>query len=199
MHGSLIGLVPKHFIIVLIENHCWYEHSRTTKGKDISSQFSTHNQREGDIEEQTHFIGSLNNSKNPQLTHSESIESLELKQTVSSGTQQTMKKYTGETDLLQLPMTKNICAWHKFNVDFWSTQRTYEEVIDIASRFNHKLIDLRPYMIQEPYIVHSTDKLPKVLDMFRHFHLRALPVLDPNNGLPVAVLTRQDLFAWMAL
>lgn len=54
-------------------------------------------------------------------------------------------------------------------------------------------------MIEEPYIVHTTDKLPKVLDLFRHFHLRALPVLDPNDGLPVAVLTRQDLFAYMAL
>jgi dTDP-4-dehydrorhamnose 3,5-epimerase len=35
-----------------------------------------------------------------------------------------------------------------------------------------------------------SDKLPKVLDLFRHFHLRALPVLDPSKGLPVAVLTR---------
>lgn len=56
MHGSLIGLVPKHFIIVLIENHCWYEHSRTTKGKDISSRYTTHNQREGDIEEQSYLV-----------------------------------------------------------------------------------------------------------------------------------------------
>ena len=36
----------------------------------------------------------------------------------------------------------------------------------------------------------ENDKLPKVLDLFRHFHLRALPVLDPSKGLPVAVLTR---------
>ena len=45
-------------------------------------------------------------------------------------------------------------------------------------------------MIEEPFTVYTTDKLPKVLDLFRHFHLRALPVLDPNSGLPVAVLTR---------
>jgi len=25
MYGTVIGLVPKHFIIVLIENHMWYE------------------------------------------------------------------------------------------------------------------------------------------------------------------------------
>jgi CBS domain-containing protein len=52
------------------------------------------------------------------------------------------------------------------------------------------MIDLRPYMIEEPYTVYTTDKLPKVLDMFRHFHLRALPVINPNYGKIVAVLTR---------
>ena len=54
-------------------------------------------------------------------------------------------------------------------------------------------------MIEEPHCVHITDTLPKVLDMFRHFHLRALPVLDPNNGAPVALLTRKDVFAFMDL
>jgi len=45
-------------------------------------------------------------------------------------------------------------------------------------------------MIEELFTCNTTDKLPKVLNLFRHFHLRALPVIDPNNGLPVAVLTR---------
>lgn len=45
-------------------------------------------------------------------------------------------------------------------------------------------------MIEEPFTVKVSDKLPKVLEIFRNFHLRALPVIDPNNGLPVAVLTR---------
>ena len=54
-------------------------------------------------------------------------------------------------------------------------------------------------MIEEPYIVYTTDKLPKCLDLFRHMHLRALPVIDPNDGSCVAVLTRSDIFAYMAL
>lgn len=98
-----------------------------------------------------------------------------------------------------LPLTTNILAWHHFNVDMWSSQRTFDEVAEISSRFSDKLIDLRPYMVEEPYVIHITDKLPKILHMFRHFHLRALPVLDPNDGSPVAMLTRADLFAYMAL
>ena len=54
-------------------------------------------------------------------------------------------------------------------------------------------------MIEEPYVVQTTDKLPKCLDLFRHMHLRALPVVDPNSGVTVAVLTRQDIFAYMSL
>lgn len=29
MYGCMIGLIPKHFIIALIENHCFYEHENT--------------------------------------------------------------------------------------------------------------------------------------------------------------------------
>jgi len=65
-----------------------------------------------------------------------------------------------------------------------------DEVADIMSRFPQKMIDLRPYMISTPHVILTTDKLPKVLEMFRNFHLRALPVLSPATGLPVAVLTR---------
>ena len=54
-------------------------------------------------------------------------------------------------------------------------------------------------MIEEPYTVTTTDRLMKVLDMMRHFHLRALPVVDPNDGTPVAMITRGDLFAYMSL
>ena len=70
---------------------------------------------------------------------------------------------------------------------------------EIATQFSQKYIDLRPYMIENPYMVLTTDKLPKCLDLFRHMHLRALPVNDPNTGMPVCILTRQNLFAYMSL
>jgi CBS domain-containing protein len=101
-----------------------------------------------------------------------------------------LTKFTGDGDYQSVPATVNVLDWWHFNVDYWSSQRAFSEITDICARFGHKKIDLRPYMIEAPYIVHSTDKLPKVLEMFRHFHLRALPVLEPSNGLLIAVLTR---------
>ena len=111
----------------------------------------------------------------------------------------TIKTFTGDKDHKHVPISDKILPWHFFNSDLKSSERYYEEVKDICDRNGSKLIDLRPYMIEEPHVVFKTDKLPKVLDMFRHFHLRSLPVIDPNNGTPVAVLTRQDLFNYMAL
>jgi len=111
----------------------------------------------------------------------------------------TLEKYTGDRDRMEIPFTTNLLEWEHFNVDFWSTERKFSEVQHIADQYPEETIDLRPYMIEAPFKVHTTDRLPKVLDYFRMFHLRALPVIDPNDGKPQAVITRQDLFAYMSL
>lgn len=40
MAGRLIGLIPRNFVIVLIENHIWYQES-TSKSKDVSMYYRT--------------------------------------------------------------------------------------------------------------------------------------------------------------
>ena len=81
----------------------------------------------------------------------------------------------------------------------YSTDRKVGEVEDIMLNNLERLVDLRPYMIEEPYLVYTTDKLNKCLELFRNMHLRALPVVDPNEGSCVFVLTRNDLFSYMSL
>ena len=72
----------------------------------------------------------------------------------------------------------------------YSTDRSVMEVEEIMLENMNRLVDLRPYMIEEPYIVYTTDKLYKCLELFRTMHLRALPVIEPNDGTCVFVLTR---------
>lgn len=103
---------------------------------------------------------------------------------------QTMVDFTGERDYEFAPKSENVLHWHNFCSDFYSSNRDFKEVADVAESFGHKYVDLRPYMIEYPYVVLTTDKLPKCLELFRHMHLRALPVNDPNTGMPVAILTR---------
>ena len=102
----------------------------------------------------------------------------------------TVQKYTSDQDDIRLPISTVVLPWNYFNVDFLSSQHDFSEVEQLCEKFADKKVDLRPYMIEEPFTCSTTDKLPKVLEMFRHFHLCALPVINPSNGLPVAVLTR---------
>jgi CBS domain-containing protein len=62
-----------------------------------------------------------------------------------------------------------------------------------------KIIDIRPYIIDTPYLAQSTDRLQKILNIFRHMHLRALPVTNPGTGELEGIITRQDIFAYMGL
>lgn len=97
------------------------------------------------------------------------------------------------------PSDSRVLGWKYFCSDFHSSDRKYEEVAEICEKYYYKTIDLRPYYIENPYVCMSTDRLPKCLELFRHMHIRALPVIDPNNGIPIGCLTRQDIFAYMGL
>ena len=111
----------------------------------------------------------------------------------------TMQMFTGDKDMELAPKDGNVLPWNYFCSDMYSSERKYSEVAEICERFGHKTVDLRPYFIEQPYTVQSTDKLPKVLELFRTMHVRALPVTDPNNGHTIGVITRADIFSYMSL
>lgn len=110
-----------------------------------------------------------------------------------------IKEYTNDQDYELLPENEEPLDWWYFNTDLWSSDRTYSEVKEICITHQEKRIDLRPYIIETPYIVQTTDKLPKILDLFRHMHLRHLPVVSPADGSLRGIITRQDIFAYMSL
>lgn len=114
---------------------------------------------------------------------------------------ETLKMFTGVEDLKDAPMGEKSrrLTWYDFNSNFYSSDRKFEEVKGICEKYPYKVIDLRPYMVRYPYSVQSTDNLNKCLELFRHMHLRALPVISPHNGKLEGIITRQDIFAHMSL
>jgi hypothetical protein len=42
MSGKLIGMLPRNFAVVILENHAWYEHAETIDGKNIAEFFKNH-------------------------------------------------------------------------------------------------------------------------------------------------------------
>ena len=93
-----------------------------------------------------------------------------------------------------------ILPWTDFTRDFMSldiamtpaTKQICEDHLDM-------LIDLRPYMIENPEKCTRYDFLPKILARFRHMHLRHLCVTNPTDGTLEGVITRQDIFLWMPM
>lgn len=110
-----------------------------------------------------------------------------------------LARYTCLADAAILPVSKDILDWRQFNSNYYSQDLDYKEVEDICNKHWDRMIDVRPYMIETPFVAQSTDRLQKILDIFRNMHLRALPVLNPATGGLEGIITRQDIFAYMSL
>ena len=110
-----------------------------------------------------------------------------------------LRKFTVLGDQAEIPITNTPLDFSLFNPDFYSQDRTFAEVEDIVENNRDKMIDVRPYMIETPFIAQSTDRLQKILDMFRHMHLKSMPVTNPSDGGLEGIITRQDIFAYMSL
>ena len=225
MAGRIIGMIPRNFVITLIENHVWYDEGqvggkhRTTSGvvsayyrsatirqtseRHLSEHDSPRKESQENDEDQSYFFNNENDDKGAEMEEQElhySQDNSKNDQSMNASKKfepmekdernQTMLGFTGERDYEMAPKSENVLHWHHFCSDFYSSERKVEEIVDIAGIFGHKYVDLRPYFIEQPYVVHTTDKLPKCLELFRHMHLRALPVNDPNTGMPVAIITR---------
>lgn len=54
-------------------------------------------------------------------------------------------------------------------------------------------------MIEKPYFVYESDKIQKIVEVFRLMNLRHLPVLSEADNTVVGIITRQDIFAYMSL
>ena len=102
-------------------------------------------------------------------------------------------------DLADIPLTNETLPAELFNPDYYSHDREYDDIAEICEDNLDKMIDVRPYLIETPFLSQSTDRLQKILDLFRTMHLRSLPVTNPGSGALEGIITRQDIFAYMSL
>ena len=101
-----------------------------------------------------------------------------------------LANYTMLQDAALIPMQDDILDWRLFNTQYYSQDMEYKEVEDICNTHWDRMIDVRPYMIETPFVAYSTDRLQKVLDIFRNMHLRSLPVINPGSGCLEGIITR---------
>ena len=105
-------------------------------------------------------------------------------------------------DLDSFPMSKShsVLPWHEFTRDFLSKDLEVDQKVSHMCEKNiDKLVEMRPYMIENPETCTKFDFLPKILSRFRNMHLRHLIVVNPQNNHLEGMITRQDIFTWMPL
>ena len=84
-----------------------------------------------------------------------------------------------------------ILSWKFFTRDFDSVDlKLTNEIKHICETHLEKLIDLRPYMIENPESVNKFDYLPKIHSRFLNLHLRHLIVTNPISGHLEGMITR---------
>ena len=94
----------------------------------------------------------------------------------------------------------SIVDWREFTRDFLSLDIKLSKITSHICESNlDKLIDMRPYMIENPEVCTSFDFFPKILNRFRYMHLRHLIVVNPSNNHIEGIITRQDVFKYMPL
>jgi predicted transcriptional regulator len=93
-----------------------------------------------------------------------------------------------------------VVPWTEFTRDFIGLDlRLNNELCHLCETHGDKMMDLRPYLVENPEICTRFDFLPKILKRFRHMNLRHLIVVNPLNNNVEGIITRQDIFTWMPL
>ena len=110
-----------------------------------------------------------------------------------------LERRGSEFNTNDLPIGENLVHWTKFCSSMDSIDREYDEVKGIIEGNKNQRMDIRPYMIQQPFVCQTTDKIQKVLYMYRFFQIRQLCVVNPVDGTLQGVIGREDIFAYMSL
>lgn len=70
-----------------------------------------------------------------------------------------MELFTADLDVEAVPLCNQVLPWESFNAPFYSQDRKYDEIKHLCEDNINERIDLRPYMIECPFQVFTTDKL----------------------------------------
>jgi len=69
------------------------------------------------------------------------------------------ERLVSELDTIEYPKSLNNLHWSDFNTDMYSTERSHKEIDETLDSNMNEHIDLRPYMIESPYVCTTTDRI----------------------------------------
>lgn len=94
-------------------------------------------------------------------------------------------------DIFERTLDEHVLSWEQFTRDFWSTDLQVTDELKALMEANlQQKVDFRPYLIENPVTVFTTDPLAKCVDFFRKMHLRHMIVIERKNGMLAGIITR---------
>jgi len=189
------GVIPRNFILVLIGLKSFYKGRANADDEVREERLDTNTEVDESFSpkaKESLIHPSINNDR----THSMGARGTGLQRKA------TYVNYTGFFDNDRFPDTpeKDILSWRFFTRDFLAKDLPVDDDIErVCREFREEMIDFRPYMIENPYTVFTTDQLLKCVDVFRKMHLRHLVVVHPGNCSLKGIITRKDLFKYLDL
>ena len=185
--GNLIGMMPRNFIITLLQNKTFYTSTSSKKHTGLNSRDNSVNNDSLNTSimlDPTRRMQQELNLKMKKVRDDQRNYVLKRVKQFVIERRQTTIDYTAEFDD-EFPATPEDCIlpWQAFTRDLWSVDMAFlPQDMQVCDTYPSEQIDLRPYMIENPYTVFTTDKLEKCVSIFRKMHLRHLVVIHPSSG-----------------
>ena len=181
--GNVVGIIPKNYVITLLQARAFYR----TDGQVMEDE----------------GLYNINESNEVSLRQSSIIDQgVAYKKIQTFKKKKTFAEFTNQEDAERFPATpeKLVVPWQRFCRDFWSKDlKLTLELNSLCQYYENYLIDFRPYLIESPITVFTTDPILNCMQLMRNMYLRHIIVISPVDGSLQGIITRQDLFAWLDL
>lgn len=196
--GNVVGLIPRNFIVTLLENRGFYMTRRLKKFKQEGEGILLDGSTEPRQKESSQFEMV---SPRPTAEHTPS-EGRKQESAIDFDHQGTLSRFSNlvDDDLFPRMPKPLILAWPLFVRDFHSRDKELtQESREVCEQYLDHMVDFRPYLINNPIQVFTTDRIGKCLRIFRYMQCRTVLVMHPKDAKLKGVITRQDVFKYMDL
>ena len=170
IHGNIVGLIPRNFILILIRNKAFYKDTSSDVVDDNKfSMMGVNDMRRSqyNINAKKRMSKQISINNNYSISNKIAEENTMRKDTIAEYTDLFDSDKYAETPVSE------VLDWIHFTRDFESIDIEYDDYLkSICETNKDKMIDFRPYCISNPFVVMTTDYILKACELFRKMHLR---------------------------
>ena len=172
--GNVVGIIPKNYAITLIESRAFYRIDGQVEEVDLPSY-------------------NINASADSSFRNSSINQGVSYKKVQTFAKKKTFAEFSNQEDAERFPATPKplVVPWQRFCRDFWSKDlKLTRELKAVCEYYENYMIDFRPYLIESPVTVFTTDPIRNCVELMRNMYLRHIIVISPVDGSLQGIITR---------